>query len=113
MIDDKPYYAILEGHNVLPVDNIFIWGKWFETANRVVEKTKIGPFEISTVFLGINHAFFSTKKQLWFETMIFGMKNNVDDVVSRFCERYETWDDAVEGHKYAISLVRSNLSYEY
>ena len=64
-----------------------------------VALTKIGPVEISTVFLAINHGFSSDSVPLVFETMIFGGK------FSGYCERYSTWQDAEEGHKRAKAMV--------
>ena len=58
---------------------------------RKVAKTKVGICEVSTVFLGMNHAFRSDKI-IVFESMVFGGNN---DGMQR---RYSTWDEAVKGH---------------
>lgn len=55
---------------------------------------------ISTVFLGMNHAW-NDGPPILFETMIFGGDHD------EFQERYETWNEAEEGHKKAIELVFS------
>lgn len=54
---------------------------------------------ISTVWLGMDHSYWGGRPKL-FETMIFD--NNFDD---EYCDRYSTWDEAVEGHRKAIDWV--------
>ena len=56
MAANKHY--ILDGKIPKPVDDFMKWARWFEKANRVVKKTEVLGCEISTVFLGIDHAFF-------------------------------------------------------
>jgi hypothetical protein len=53
---------------------------------------------VSTVFLGLDHAYGSSKPVLW-ETMIFGGKND------QYQERYTSYEDALEGHEKALKLV--------
>ena len=48
---------ILKGHTPIVEPNLLKWGKWFETANRIVAKDNIGKVRISTVFLGLDHSF--------------------------------------------------------
>lgn len=47
---------------------------------------------VSTVFLGINHAF-SGGPPIVFETMVFSKGGDGD------CHRYATWEEAEEGHE--------------
>ena len=74
---------ILDGKNPVPCDDIHEWGKWYETANRHVEKTNIGEAAVSTVFLGLDHNW-GEGDPLLFETMVFGGKHD------EYCERYST-----------------------
>ena len=69
--------------------------------NRVAIDT-IDNKVISTVFLATNHNY-GTGKPLLFETMVF-----CDDyeAVHQYCERYSTWDEAVEGHKRIVQWVK-------
>lgn len=91
---------ILEGHVAVPCDDLFIWAKWFETANRTVAKTALpNEVEISTVFLGLNHNF-GGRIPLLFETMVFGGKHDQE------MERYPTWQAAEEGHKRWVAKVK-------
>jgi hypothetical protein len=89
---------ILEGKQPKQIENLFEWARWFEKANRVVEKTEIGDVKISTVFLGLDHQY-GEGQPLLFETMIFGGKHD------QYQERYSTWDDAVNGHRVACDMV--------
>ena len=47
------------------------WAQWFEKAERHVGNETIGDSKISTVFLGLDHAFGGGAPVLW-ETMVFG-----------------------------------------
>ena len=49
------------------------WAQWFEKAERHVGNETIGNSKISTVFLGLDHAFGGGAPVLW-ETMVFGGK---------------------------------------
>lgn len=98
MIDG--YYYILEGKTPKQVD-FMEYAKW-HTQNqlqRVVAKTELPDGVIvSTVFLGINHAFLDVPPLL-FETMIFGGEHD------GHTERYCAWEEAEEGHSRAIDLI--------
>jgi len=90
---------ILEGKSPKPVDDIFLWGKWFETADRRVAFTKMWlGVEVSTVFLGLSHQY-GCGPPILFETMIFGGEHN------EYQERYSTWEEAEAGHKQAVKLA--------
>jgi hypothetical protein len=54
--------------------------------------------EVSTVFLGLDHAW-GDGPPLLFETMIFG---GTED---EYCERYSTWEEAEAGHKKAVEIA--------
>ena len=90
---------ILEGKTPRICSDINTWAKWFETADRVVAKTKIGDSTVSTVFLGIDHSF-GDGPPLLFETMVFG--GPLDDE----CERCSVWNQAEQQHKDMVRRVR-------
>jgi hypothetical protein len=54
---------------------------------------------VSTVFLGLDHAYGSSKPVLW-ETMIFGGEHD-----QAYQERYTSYEDALEGHQKALTLI--------
>ena len=73
-----------------------------ETADRHVAQTTLGKVRVSTIFLGLDHSFIYGKKHkpILFETMIFGGKHD------GYQERYAIWEEAEEGHKKAVELVK-------
>jgi hypothetical protein len=81
----KNYYYILEGKAPKAVDDPTNWARWYETADRTVKKTKLPDCEVSTVFLGMNHA--------------FGGEHD------GHCARCATWEEAEKEHQKAIELV--------
>lgn len=88
---------ILEGHTPVKERDLIKWAKWYESADRQVARTK----RVSTVFLGIDHAFRGGKPVL-FETMVFG--GPLDGEQERYC----TWDEAVDGHH--LMVVRDEAA---
>ena len=90
---------ILDGQTPVPCDDILEWGRWFETANRHVGKDQIGPYRVSTVFLGIDHDWGSNGPPVLFETMVFG---HADEIQQRYC----TWDEAATGHAEMVARYR-------
>jgi hypothetical protein len=96
----------LEGHEVVPVDSIDDWGEMFQDteSRRVGQREYIGVYEVSTVFLGIDHGF-SGGAPLLFETMVFG-----DGPRDGEQYRYATWDEAEAGHKRVVAELESEWS---
>lgn len=84
------------------------WAQWKEAndaACRVADTQFTHPdsgatIRVSTVFLGLDHGMHYDKNPLWFETMVFGGTLNERQW------RYETWAQASEGHKSAVSEVK-------
>jgi hypothetical protein len=66
-----------------------------------VAEDQVGPYRISTVFLGIDHGF-SEGPPILFETMVFcqGSHSDLEQ------ERYSTWAQAVVGHQNMIDTVK-------
>lgn len=91
-----------ENKNIIATDDTIKWATWLNSNNnRIVERTTSGRFTISTVFLGIDHSFRGDKPIL-FETMIFYIENENTHFLE-YQQRYSTYDEAIEGHKYALS----------
>jgi hypothetical protein len=90
-----PYYILdADGRTPIAVDDVMIWSRWYHTANRVVAHTPISGGMVSTVFLGLDHGFTISRPPLLWETMVFPNGSWLDE----FCQRYASYDDAVEGH---------------
>lgn len=67
--------------------------------NRRVAWDDLGPLgTVSTVFLGLDHAFMGGPP-LIFETMIFGGPMN------EFMDRYSTEEKALGGHRFAVQAL--------
>jgi hypothetical protein len=98
-------YYILGNQVVVPASGAVEFGKWVETADRIVSKTQVADIEVSTVFLGIEHQFYNGPP-LFFETMVFG--GDLDQT----CRRCSTWDEAVEQYETILSEVL-NRAYGY
>lgn len=103
----KMYYYYLEGKKIVRTTSVQIWGLAFEK-NRIIEQTTIGDAFVSTVFLGVDYNFMQGKghKPILFETMIFG------GVANDFQERYETYEQAEQGHQKACEMVLGMLNLE-
>lgn len=98
----KGIYFILDGREPKEVNDILEWARWIEkNENKVIKQTNLpNNILVSTVFLGINHAFMDGPPIL-FETMIFGGEHN------QYQNRYATYEEAEKGHEEAIQLVFS------
>lgn len=85
----------------------------------IVRKTIVGPAEVSTVWLGLNHNAFGGRP-LIFETMIFQVALTPHVIFGRvellheglfdYQERYSTEQEAIQGHERAVAHVRSQVS---
>jgi len=93
---------ILDGHTPVEVDDPLTWGRWFETANRVVRKTEtkakydgtpVGLIQVSTVFLGLDHNLSGSGEPVLFETMVFGGPSDGE------MDRCSTWEGAEKMHE--------------
>jgi hypothetical protein len=96
-------HYILEDKTVKAVD-LMTWATWYETAERRVKRETIGNSDVSTVFLGIDHAFGDEPPQL-FETLVFG--GPLADEMTR-CATYE---EAEAMHKVMCDRVRGHSDF--
>jgi len=93
-------WYILDENNKPIRSTIVDCGEWLEEnpERKVVRQETIGDIFVSTVFLGLDHAWNSGIPVLW-ETMIFGGEHD------QYQERYTSYEDALEGHQIALNLV--------
>jgi hypothetical protein len=70
----------------------------------IIKRDMVGPFLVSTIWLGIDHNFGSVdgKKPIIFETMVFEPPSAHD----LHMERYSNEEEAIEGHEKMCELVR-------
>jgi hypothetical protein len=74
---------------------------------RRVAATQVGPYWVSTVWLGIDHAF-GGGPPLIFETMVFATSDAVRGLGPDLeCQRYSTEAEALQGHEDTVTLVRA------
>lgn len=65
-------YILNENGTPVAEPDLIKWATWFgQSQKRIVRKEKVGESEVSTVFLGLDHAFSGGPPVLW-ETMVFG-----------------------------------------
>jgi len=101
-INDK---YILKDKKAIPAKNILEWGKWFETADRIVKQELLPDGKwVSTVFLALDHGL-GLRKPLLFETMVFLSKDNLKDLD---VDRYSTWKEAEVGHRRMVKKWKNN-----
>ena len=113
-MSDKYILGGDDGRTPIPVEDLLEWARWFERNDRRVAEDFIGPYRVSTVFLGLNHNFAGLfgggdPTPIVFETMVFAAAgqhapHNYD------MERCSTWDEAVARHQQVVSRLKQELS---
>jgi len=97
-----PRYYILNDQNVAVLVDLYTWARWFEANDnhRIVQKTDLaGGVLVSTVFLGLDHAFTEDEPRKIFETLVFGGPHDGE------MDRYATWAQAEAGHAAMVQKV--------
>lgn len=93
-------YILVDGVPTVEPDTLK-WGQWMETADRIVAQDWLMPdVEVSTVFLGTDHGFW-TDHSILYETMVFGGQHD------GYQQRYETKEQALRGHDMVKMMVRT------
>lgn len=93
-------WYILDNNNKPVAKPVLEASQWLEDNDhrRILKRDEIGGILVSTVFLGLDHAWDSDIPVLW-ETMIFGGEHD------QYQERYTSYKDALEGHEFALTLI--------
>ncbi len=90
------------------------WHEFFnDMAYRRIALDHVGPYTVSTVWLGIDHGFGRRPKPLIFETMVF-QKDGFEgveggDMLDLDCQRYATEEQAREGHAEMVVVVSATV----
>lgn len=94
------WYILDKNNKPVKATSIIEAARWLDKnpERKAVKQENIGDIFISTVFLGLDHAWNSHIPVLW-ETMIFGGEHD------QYQERYTSHEDALEGHKKALTLI--------
>ena len=89
---------------IFTVASVIEAAEWLDKnpERKAVKQEHIDDVFISTVFLGLDHAWDSDIPVLW-ETMIFGGEHD-----QSYQERYTSYEDALEGHQRAIDLIKNS-----
>ncbi|WP_456791765.1 hypothetical protein [Bradyrhizobium sp. USDA 4506] len=83
--------------------NAVSWRRWYESADRVVARTRISPdIVVSTVFVGLDLGC-DPDRPLLFEAEV--MEVGIASIDARR-ERYPTWLEAERGHAKIVSEYR-------
>ena len=106
------YYYILDANgDPVAVDDVVTWGEWFERTTRTRERVIAhdrdeGPdgleILVSTVFLGLDHAFGGGPPLLW-ETMVLG------GLLDGLQLRHRSREEAFRAHQEICRRVRETL----
>lgn len=95
---------ILKDKKPVKCDDLLAWADAFEHSDNQVAFDRIGDVQISTVFLGVDHAYGQSGPPMLFETMVYG--GELDKEV----ERCATWDEAEVLHKNMVERVKKTIS---
>ncbi|WP_108650617.1 hypothetical protein [Dongshaea marina] len=96
-LDQK--YIEVDGVPQLARD-IFEWAQYFEKEDRFTYQSVVGPFRVSTAFLGLDYGYGMTEKPLIYETMIYGLWLNCH-LVGHASMR----EEAIEAHTQGLFIV--------
>jgi len=100
------HYILDANGDPVEVDDFLTWGRWFETAHRVIASDKdesVGAdgVHVSTVFLGLDHNFDAVGPPVLWETMVFGGPLHGEQ------DRYASRAAALEGHQAMCARVKA------
>jgi hypothetical protein len=98
-------YKLTKDHKVVraeyPYDLEEVWAE----GNRRVGRTMVGRYEVSTVFLPIDHSF-GRGESHFFETMVFDTEGGDENLMlDQYMERCSTWAEAVAQHERVCAYV--------
>lgn len=91
---------ILKDKKPVKCDDLLAWADAFEHSNNQVALDKFDDIQISTVFLGVDHAHGEGGPPMLFESMVYGGK------MDKTVERCATWDEAEVLHKEMVEKVK-------
>lgn len=94
-------YYILDGTTPVPATyRAYIRWRIKNPMHRRIALDTVGDLEVSTVFLGLNHAYTREHPPVLFETMVFRGDESTGEQ-----ERYCTWAEAEAGHREMVERL--------
>jgi hypothetical protein len=89
------------------------WGRLSSQDDyRVVAQEQIGPYFVSTVWLGLDHGLGRTERPILFETMVFVPEHANDFSLATDTHRYCTESEAIAGHADVVATIRATSTFE-
>lgn len=79
---------------------------------KIVGKTDVGDYEVSTVWLGVDHNF-GDGKPIIFETMVFAKGTKGDVSYDEWCWRYSTLEEAKDAHESIVTALHEGREPEW
>ena len=77
---------------------------------RILNQESVGPYLVSTIWLGLNMNVWRRIPPIIFETMIFhNNKDFEENPLNNYQERYYTEESAFVGHKTAVEAAQAQL----
>ena len=115
-------HYVLDENNVCVAVGLGTWCVWFEHDRKKVDggrwrvardewdDASYGRVVVSTVFLGIDHAFMEDSPRKLFETMVWWGWSKETQCSEQQMWRYSTYDQAARGQAHAVKLTRQFLA---
>jgi hypothetical protein len=95
------WYVLDENKNPIPASAAEANAWLADLSRRQVGRFELEGWEVSTVFLALDHNLRPGGKPLLFETMVFSPASGWQDT-----ERYHSWAEAELGHQTATDRIR-------
>lgn len=97
---------ILIGQTPVPEPDLLKWAQWMKDNDRRVDRTQVGPYDVSTVFLGVDHNWMRKGPPILFETLVFSADKSIDMEM----DRCSTWIEAEEMHARMVKLMQEKVT---
>ena len=106
-LPDPPMYYDRKG---VPI-TLRQWSDMYsrDPMGRIVKRDTVGTFSVSTVWIGLDHAFtVDPHRPHIFETMIFRIGEDGNRILDElYLERYSTEEESLEGHQVAVEYAKT------
>lgn len=96
------HYVLDEQDKPIPINDLFKWATFMQISVKPINHTMVdNNIIIITHFIGVDFDFKKKGKPILWQTMIFDGKHD------QYQERYTSKEDALEGHKRAVKMVKN------
>lgn len=109
---DEIYFWDKQGNPLTPAEADRLLGNF---DYKVVAQTEVGPYFVSTVWLGVDHNWWGRGPKILFETAVFLAEAFYADrsdpdrapMLEFDMRRYATEEEAQQGHDETVTLIRA------